>query len=197
MISEIITFKLRPGMTRAEVVATYRKTSSIWRSNPDCIRKCYLYDGERGLGGGAYLWKSIDAAKLAHGDAWRTMINDLYGSEDQISMSPLLAPPPPVPLHAAKASIATATSAPTLVFFMNSPPGRSDRPDPPGDRRSGTPDPTPEPEMRQPPSTLAVRDPRRRCPPRASARRGEVRDGRRCRTVLGRRAGDRRNDAVS
>ena len=23
---------------------------------------------------------------LAHGDAWRTMINDLYGSEDQISI---------------------------------------------------------------------------------------------------------------
>ena len=46
MISEIITFKLRPGMTRAEVVATYRKTSSMWRANPDCIRKCYLYDAE-------------------------------------------------------------------------------------------------------------------------------------------------------
>ena len=45
-----------------------------------------VYDGARGLGGGAYLWKSIDAAKLAHGDAWRTMINDLYGSEDQISI---------------------------------------------------------------------------------------------------------------
>jgi hypothetical protein len=27
----------------------------IWRANPDCIRKCYLYDGERRLGGGAYL----------------------------------------------------------------------------------------------------------------------------------------------
>lgn len=50
MISEVVTFKLRPGMTRAEVVAMYRKTSSIWRNNPDCIRKCYLYDGEKHLG---------------------------------------------------------------------------------------------------------------------------------------------------
>ena len=58
MITEVITFKLRPGMTRAEVVAMYRKTSSIWRANPDCIRKCYLYDGEKHLGGGAYLWKT-------------------------------------------------------------------------------------------------------------------------------------------
>ena len=87
MISEVITFKLRPGMTRAEVVATYRKTSSIWRDNPDCIRKCYLYDGERHLGGGAYLWKNLEAAKRAHGEAWRRMINDLYGSEDQISIT--------------------------------------------------------------------------------------------------------------
>ena len=86
MITEVITFKLRAGMTREDVVAMYRKTAPIWRANPECIRKCYLYDGDRGLGGGAYLWKSIDAAKLAHGDAWRTMINDLYGSEDQISI---------------------------------------------------------------------------------------------------------------
>jgi hypothetical protein len=87
VITELITFKLRSGMTREDVVAAYRKTAPIWRANADCIRKSYLYDGERGLGGGAYLWKSLDAAKLAHGDAWRRMINDLYGSEDQISIT--------------------------------------------------------------------------------------------------------------
>ena len=86
MISEVITFKLRPGLTREDVVAIYRKTAPIWRANPDCIRKCYLYDGERRLGGGAYLWKNIEAAKKAHGEAWRKMINDLYGSEDEISI---------------------------------------------------------------------------------------------------------------
>ncbi len=87
MITEIVTFKLRPGMTRDDVVAAYRKTAPIWRGNPECIRKCYLYDGERHLGGGAYLWKTIDAAKLAHDDRWRRMINELYGSEDQISIT--------------------------------------------------------------------------------------------------------------
>jgi hypothetical protein len=87
VITEIITFKLRPGMTREDVVAGYRTTAPIWRGNPECIRKCYLYDGERHLGGGAYLWKNIEAAKLAHGPVWRKMINDLYGSEDQISVT--------------------------------------------------------------------------------------------------------------
>ena len=87
MISEVITFKLRPGMTRAEVVAMYRKTSSIWRANPDCIRKCYLYDAENHLGGGTYLWKNLAAAKRAHGEEWRRMINDLYGSQDQITIT--------------------------------------------------------------------------------------------------------------
>ena len=86
MITEVITFKLRPGMTREDVVAVYRTTAPIWRANPECIRKCYLYDGERRLGGGAYLWKNIEAAKKAHGEAWRKMINDLYGSEDEISI---------------------------------------------------------------------------------------------------------------
>ena len=92
MITEIVTFKLRPGMTREDVVATYRKTAPIWRANPDCIRKCYLYDRERHLGGGAYLWRTLDAAKRAHGDAWRKMINDLYGSDDQISITYFEAP---------------------------------------------------------------------------------------------------------
>ena len=87
MITEIVTFKLRSGMTREDVVAAYRKTAPIWRGNPDCIRKCYLYDAERRLGGGAYLWKSVEAAKRAHDDRWRRMINDLYGSEDQISIT--------------------------------------------------------------------------------------------------------------
>ena len=87
MISEIVTFKLRPGMTRADVVATYRKTAPMWRANPDCIRKCYLFDAEQRLGGGVYLWKSLAAAKRAHGEAWRRMIDDLYGSEGQISIA--------------------------------------------------------------------------------------------------------------
>ena len=43
--------------------------------------------GERHLAGGAYLWKNIEAAKLAHGPVWRKMINDLYGSEDEISVT--------------------------------------------------------------------------------------------------------------
>ena len=46
---------LQPASAWVEVVATYRKTSSMWRANPDCIRKCYLYDAEYHLGGGAYL----------------------------------------------------------------------------------------------------------------------------------------------
>jgi len=87
VITEVITFKLRPGMTRDDVVAAYRKTAPMWRANPECIRKAYLYDGERHLGGGAYLWKSLEAARRAHGDEWRRMINDLYGSEDQISIT--------------------------------------------------------------------------------------------------------------
>ena len=87
MISEIVTFKLRLGMTRAEVVALYRRTAPLWRANPVCIRKCYLYDAANHLGGGAYLWKSLAAAKRAHGEAWRRMIDDLYGSDGQITIT--------------------------------------------------------------------------------------------------------------
>src|SRR6187551_1320646 len=60
------------------------------------------------------------------------LLEPCRGSEDQISISPLLPPPPPPPLHAAKASIAMAASVPILRLFMHSPPGWPDRPVPTG-----------------------------------------------------------------
>ena len=44
MITEIIVFDLPEGMTREEVVVNYRRSAPNWRSNPDLIRKNYLYD---------------------------------------------------------------------------------------------------------------------------------------------------------
>lgn len=87
MISEIIAFKLRAGMTRAEVVAPYRKTAPVWRSGPDRIRKGYLFDAGNHRGGSAYLCKSLAGAKRPHGEAWRRMIDGLYGGEGQITIA--------------------------------------------------------------------------------------------------------------
>ena len=52
MITEIVTFPIPDGMTRAQVIANFKATVPGWSANPDLIRKNYLYDPEGGRGGG-------------------------------------------------------------------------------------------------------------------------------------------------
>lgn len=84
MVTEIVTFKLRPGTTRDEVFAKYEKTSLKWKANPDLIRKNYLFDANVGLGGGVYLWSRRADAEKWHGAEFRAMIKELWGSEPEI-----------------------------------------------------------------------------------------------------------------
>lgn len=85
MITEIVTFKLPQGMTRAQLVANFRQTAPKWHDNPDLIRKNYLYDPANGFGGGVYLWKNMDDAKRWHNDAFRQKVMEVYGSEPTIT----------------------------------------------------------------------------------------------------------------
>ena len=84
MITEIITFDIPDGMTRDEVVASYRRSAQMWRANPGLIRKNYLYDGERRRAGGVYLWRSMEAARRARGPAWVDRVRRTYGSEPTV-----------------------------------------------------------------------------------------------------------------
>lgn len=81
MITEIVLFKLPAGMTREEYAQRARESASAWGANPQLIRKNYLYDAERGYGGGAYTWNSVAEAREWHGEAFRQRIKELYGSE--------------------------------------------------------------------------------------------------------------------
>lgn len=79
MITEIVTFDIRDGLTRDEVLALYEQTLPRWRANPDLIRKTYLYDEAGQRGGGIYLWRNIEAAKHAHDADWCAMAERMYG----------------------------------------------------------------------------------------------------------------------
>ncbi len=84
MITELVLFDLPAGISREAVVAGMRATAPAWRANSELIRKNYLYDAERGQGGGAYLWPSIEAAQRGHDAAWRARIKQMYGNEPVI-----------------------------------------------------------------------------------------------------------------
>ncbi|WP_372610605.1 hypothetical protein [Aquicoccus sp.] len=80
MITEIVQFDLPAGMTRDEAVALYQGTVPRWEANEKLVRKYYLFDAEAGIGGGVYLWPSVEDAKAAHDAAWCDMAEKTYGS---------------------------------------------------------------------------------------------------------------------
>lgn len=83
MITEIVTFGIKDGLQRSDVVALYEKSVPTWKENKDLVHKSFLYDQEHGIGGGVYLWKSIDAAQVAHGSAFQDRIRDVFGSSPE------------------------------------------------------------------------------------------------------------------
>ena len=84
MISEIVLFSLPEEMSREEAMAKYRARVPVWQGNPDLIRKAFLYDEPSRRGGGVYLWKNIEAAKKAHGQAFQEAIKSIFGSKPEM-----------------------------------------------------------------------------------------------------------------
>ena len=84
MLTEIVTIKLPAGMTRDEVISNFETTAPTWRENPDLIRKNYLFDANKGVAGGVYLWRERVHADKWHGAQFRKMARETYGSEPNI-----------------------------------------------------------------------------------------------------------------
>ena len=83
MITEIVMFRLPEGMSRDDALAKFRLRIPIWQANPDLIRKAFLFDEASRQGGGVYLWKNVEAAKLAHDAAFQERIRSTYGADPE------------------------------------------------------------------------------------------------------------------
>lgn len=81
MITEVVQFSLPPGTNRDAALAKYRQTAPAWAKNEGLVHKFYVFDPARNLGGGVYVWKTMDAARRWHGDEYKARIRALYGSE--------------------------------------------------------------------------------------------------------------------
>lgn len=80
MITEIVTFDLPKGTTRAQAVTMFETSVPRWRANPALVRKYYLFDADTGVGGGVYLWPARADAEAAHDASWCDMAEKMYGS---------------------------------------------------------------------------------------------------------------------
>ena len=81
MITEIVQFELAPGTTRDEALEKYRMTADAWSKNEDLVQKHYIFDASDNVGGGVYIWKTMEAADKWHGEQYKARVKELYGSE--------------------------------------------------------------------------------------------------------------------
>ena len=84
MITAVVTYKHKGGPATKEQIAASQKAAESFRDIPGLIRKNFLYDPEKGQGGGAYTWPSVEAAQRGHDAAWRAKIREMYGSDPVI-----------------------------------------------------------------------------------------------------------------
>jgi len=85
MITEVVHFSLPVGISRDEVLSKYRQTAPAWSMNEDLVQKFYFFDAQKSVGGGVYVWKTLEAAQRWHGDEYKARIRELYGSDVHIT----------------------------------------------------------------------------------------------------------------
>ena len=87
MITAIVQFKVADGVSRDEILTNMGNAAPRFESVPGLIRKNFLLDANRGVGGGVYTWETRDAAEAlyAEGGAWREAIRNVYGVDPEIT----------------------------------------------------------------------------------------------------------------
>jgi len=88
MITALVQFKVKDGTTRDEVFTNMKNVAPKFEGMAGLIRKNFLFDGERGVGGGVYTWENREAAEkvYAEGGPWREAIRNLYGVDPEITI---------------------------------------------------------------------------------------------------------------
>lgn len=88
MITAIVKFKAPHGATREKIFENMKAAAPRFEDMPGLIRKNFLFDEKRGVGGGVYTWENREAAEAvyAEGGPWREAIRTLYGVDPEITI---------------------------------------------------------------------------------------------------------------
>ena len=74
MILELVEFNSPKGWSRAQVAEEARKTIPKWHANKQLLRKHFVLELNGKMGGGVYIWPSVEAAQKAHDEEWRQSV---------------------------------------------------------------------------------------------------------------------------
>jgi len=72
----VVTYNLPEGTNRDEAVQMFRDSIPRYMATEGLLRKNVLY--REGLGGGAYLWESREAAEEAYNPEWVAYMTEKY-----------------------------------------------------------------------------------------------------------------------
>ena len=81
MITAVVTFKIPPGVSRAQWMQQTRDVATRFQTVPGLIRKQFLYS-DQGLAGGVYLWETREAAETCYRGPWRDNVLKASGGNE-------------------------------------------------------------------------------------------------------------------
>ena len=84
MITAIVNFKLPADIDARKAAELFKGSAPKYRGLKGLVRKYYLFDGEKRIGGGVYLWKSKADAEAVYTPEWKAYIAERYGTPPDI-----------------------------------------------------------------------------------------------------------------
>ena len=87
-VIEIVTFKLKPGVTQEQYLEKYQPVlEKVLKENSDFVSLQNLYDSESGMMANYVVWKSLEEAKKANAEFMKNpIVAEWFGLIEQSSI---------------------------------------------------------------------------------------------------------------
>ncbi len=84
MITAIVNFRLPADIDARKAAELFKGSAPKYQGMKGLVRKYYLYDSDKRIGGGVYLWKSKADAEAVYTPQWKAYIAERYGTPPEI-----------------------------------------------------------------------------------------------------------------
>jgi hypothetical protein len=81
MITVLTSFTLPKPITREEARSIFLSTAPKYRGVQGLFRKTYVLSQDGLTAGGVYLWNSRQEAEAMYTEAWRSFVQEKYGTD--------------------------------------------------------------------------------------------------------------------
>ena len=85
MITAIVLYDMPKAISREQCLAHYRKIAPSFLDAPGFLRKQFIYSVDGKVGGGVYMWETLEAANAFFSEPWLDGIRERYLTEPKIS----------------------------------------------------------------------------------------------------------------